>query len=98
MPEDRDDSGMHQELGDGQVFVRISNRQIYDELTRLTKAVDRLEGRVDDVLGENVDLRKRVRGLELRFYGIAAGLLAAIVVMLRMSSVPSVAMIVRLFS
>jgi hypothetical protein len=77
---------MEQDLDDGQVFVRISNRQIYNELTRLTKAVDKLESRVDNVLSENVDLRKRTRALELRSYGIMAGLLGAVVVLLKIGS------------
>lgn len=100
-----DETGMHQELegDDAQTFVRITNRQIYDALTRQENELAKLTNRVDNafgengvmakILAENIDLRKRVRGLELRFYGIAAGLMAAIVVLLRLGSVPGVGMI-----
>lgn len=67
--------------------IRISNRELYDMLVQLRDRVGSLENRVDAVLGENVDLRKRVRGLELRFYGILAGLVGAIVVLLRIKGI-----------
>jgi hypothetical protein len=59
-------------------FARITNREVYDAVQRLERAVAGLENRVDNVLGENVDLRKRTRGLELKFYGILAGLVGAV--------------------
>jgi hypothetical protein len=64
-------------------YIRISNREIYDALVQVRDRVGALENRVDHVLGENVELRKRVRGLELRFYGILAGLIGATTVFLR---------------
>ena len=63
-------------------FARITNREVYDAVVGLKSAVQSLEARVDNVLGENVDLRKRVRGLELKFYGILAGLVGAVGVFL----------------
>lgn len=69
--------------------IRISNRELYDMATQVRDRVASLENRVDNVLGENVDLRKRVRGLELRFYGIGAGLVAAIIVLLRLGGIPA---------
>ena len=79
--EERDEQARATRAGEG--YVRIGNREIYDILVQVRDRVSKLEDRVDNVLSENVDLRKRVRGLELRFYGIAAGLLSAIVVLLR---------------
>lgn len=67
--------------------IRISNRELYDMMLQVRERVQALENRVDNVLGENVSLNKRVRGLELRFYGIGAGLVAAIVVLLRMGGI-----------
>lgn len=56
-------------------FTRITNREVWVELQALRKAVTSLERTVTD---EMPDLRKRVRSLELRFYGILAGLIAAL--------------------
>jgi hypothetical protein len=66
--------------GNGAI-IRITNREVYDGLLKVEKSVDHLVQRVDYVLGENVDLRKRVRGLELRFYGILAGLIGALTIL-----------------
>jgi hypothetical protein len=63
-------------------YIRISNREIYDAVVALDKRLANLENIVGNVLNENSDLRKRTRGLELRFYGILAGLLGAITVLL----------------
>lgn len=63
-------------------LIRISNREVYDAVMQLRDRVAGLERRVDHVLGENVELRKRTRGLELKFYGILAGLIAAVGVFL----------------
>ena len=65
---------------------RITNRELYDVLLQVRDRVARLESLVDNVLSENVDLRKRVRGLELKFYGILAGLVAATIVLSRVSN------------
>jgi hypothetical protein len=59
-------------------FIRITNREIYDALRAVEKAVNTMDGRVNDVLGENVSLGKRVRSLELKFYTILAGLTTAV--------------------
>lgn len=82
--------------------VRITNREIYDELIKLKDKVadgqrDVAEAKsslhnVDKRLGsmESLNLSdhgKRLRALELRFYGILAGLVAALAVLLRMGSV-----------
>ncbi len=72
----------------GEGFVRIGNRELYDMMVQVRDRVGQLENRVDNVLGENVDLRKRVRSLELKSYGIMAGLLGALLVLLRVGGVP----------
>lgn len=69
---------------------RVSTRELYDMMSRVAASMtslelqtatrlQALETRVDNVLGENVDLRKRVRGLELKYYGVAAGLVTALI-------------------
>jgi len=62
--------------------VRITNREVYDVVIQLRDRVASLENRLDNVLSENVETRKRTRGLELKFYGILAGLVGAVVVVL----------------
>ena len=59
-------------------FARITNREVYDVVVQLRDRMGNVEQTIGNVLGENVELRKRVRGLELRFYGILAGLLGAV--------------------
>lgn len=65
-----------------QPFIRIGNREIYDTLRSNTEAIRQLENRVDLVLSENVAIKteygSRIRSLELRFYGVLAGLIAAV--------------------
>jgi hypothetical protein len=73
---------------EGEGYVRIGNREIYDMLVQVRDRVGKLEDRVDSVLKENVTLGKRVRGLELRFYGVVAGLVGALVILLKMGGVP----------
>jgi hypothetical protein len=58
--------------------IRITNREVYDGMLQVRDSVIRLENRVDSVLQENVILNKRVRALELRFYGILAGLVGSL--------------------
>lgn len=68
--------------------IRISNRELYDMLVQVRDRVASLENRVDMVLSDNFKLGKRVRSLELRFYGVLAGLVTAIIVLLRLGGVP----------
>lgn len=58
--------------------IRITNREVYDGLLQVRDRLGSLEHRVDHVLGENVVLNKRIRALELRFYGVLAGLIASV--------------------
>lgn len=84
-PSERDDQARATAAGEG--FIRISNRELYDMMSQVRDRVASLENRVDNVLGENTDLRKRVRALELKSYGIMAGLLGAVVVLLRVGGI-----------
>lgn len=51
----------------GEVFVRVTNREIWDELKEIRKLVEPLP-----------EDRKRIRSLELKVYTILAGLSSAI--------------------
>lgn len=72
-------------MSEGNDFVRITNREIYDGLTGVERAVEALRSDMSSVLTENVELRKRVRGLELKFYAILAGLLGAVVAVIELA-------------
>jgi hypothetical protein len=55
-------------------FVRITNREVYE---RLGKVEAKLDDALRTVTSQNatlIDQGKRVRALELRFYGVLAGL------------------------
>lgn len=56
------------EKGNGD-FLRITNRDIWNKLNEIEEEVRGFS---------QADLPKRVRALELRFYGILAGLIGAI--------------------
>lgn len=64
--------------GDDAIAVRITNREIWTQLQHVDGTVARLVGRVDSVLSENTALRKSVRQLELKFYGLLAGVVGAL--------------------
>lgn len=67
-------------------FIRITNREVYDRLGGV-------EAKLDDALS-NIRSRdktieeygKRIRALEIRFYGVLAGLIGALVVLVRMGT------------
>ena len=62
--------------------IRITNREVYDQLVQVRERLLALEGRVDAVLTDNVTIKKeyggRLRALELRYYAVLAGLLATL--------------------
>jgi len=58
-------------------FVKVSNREIYDSLRNLQQEVAAMRLDLTNILGENVELNKRVRSLELKFYSILAGFVGA---------------------
>ena len=59
---------------DGETFVRITNAMVYAELQATRADLRDLASRVSDY----PDLKKRTRALELKFYGVVAGLIAAV--------------------
>ncbi len=61
-------------------FIRITNREIYDGLRGVQDELFQLKTTVNVVLSDNQTLGKRIRALELRFYGVVAGLMAAVAV------------------
>jgi len=54
-------------------FVRITNQMVYAELQAVRADLRDLAQRV----GDYPETKKRVRSLELKFYGILAGVIAA---------------------
>ena len=56
-----------------ETFVRITNAMVYAELQATRADLRDLASRV----GDYPDVKKRVRSLELKFYGVLAGLIAA---------------------
>lgn len=70
-------------------FIRITNREIYDGLSALKEEVRDMRTLVQNVLSENVELRARVRSLELKSYAIMAGLLGAVAVLMKVSGLPT---------
>lgn len=67
----------------GASFVKITNREIYDGLTGVQRGLEEVKVQMAIIMKENVDIRKeygnRIRSLELRFYGVLAGLIAALI-------------------
>lgn len=60
-------------------FIRITNREIWDALQHLEHTVDSMDQRLNAILNENVELKTRVRALELKTYTIMAGFSTALV-------------------
>ncbi len=61
---------------DGNTFVRITNAMVYAELQATRADLRDLAVRV----GDYPEVKKRVRSLELKFYGVLAGLISALAV------------------
>lgn len=62
----------------GDIFVRIGNREVYDELQEIKKVVLRMEGALGNVVDDAATTRKRVGKLEFRYYAILAGLVGTL--------------------
>ena len=60
-------------------FVRITNREIWQMLTDVRERVVDIAAEIESWQLERVDLKKRIRALELRFYGILAGVIGGLV-------------------
>lgn len=58
----------------GRTFYTVTNREIYEELKKIHQELGDLT---------KAELPKRVRALELRFYGILAGLIGALIALVR---------------
>jgi hypothetical protein len=63
---------------EGQDFVRITNREIWVTLNDVKAMVQDLERDKAEGIEERKDIRARLRALELKFYGVLAGLLGGI--------------------
>jgi hypothetical protein len=63
-----------EEQHDSETFVRITNAMVYAELQATRADLRDLAQRV----GDYPDLKKRTRALELKFYGVVAGIIAAL--------------------
>lgn len=57
--------------------IVISNRELYDMMQGLRDQVKEVQLQTTSLVNTNADLSKRIRALELRFYGILAGLVGA---------------------
>ena len=63
---------------DSEVFVRITNRELYEVVIQVRDRMSSMENRLDNVLSENVELRRRLRALELKTYTLMAGAISGL--------------------
>lgn len=76
-------SGVQGDGPNGDAFVRVTNREIYDAIISLRDRVAGVENIVENVLQENKDTRKRIRSLELRTYAVLSGCITALPMLAR---------------
>lgn len=69
----------------GRTFVTITNRDVWEEVKELRKEVRTYTEAVNDY----AETKSRLRALELKFYVIGAGLLAAIGVVVMRGGLPT---------
>jgi hypothetical protein len=62
----------------GQDFVRITNREVWEKLGRVEAKLDNTLSQLQKAEEQRADHSKRIRALELRFYGILAGIIATV--------------------
>lgn len=67
--------------GNGESFVRITNREVYDRLGTVEAKLDNALRTIESRDASIAEHSKRIRSLELRFYGVLAGLVAALAVL-----------------
>lgn len=60
-------------------FIRITNREIWDSLQNVEDTVKSMDQRMNAILNENVEIKTRVRALELKTYTLLAGISTALV-------------------
>ena len=65
-------------MGEETEFIKITNRDIWTKLEVIENDMKDLGGTIRIQVTTGADINKRVRALELRFYGILAGLIGAI--------------------
>lgn len=63
---------------DEPTFVKITNQMVYAELQSVHAELRELAKAVNDY----PEVKKRVRSLELKFYGVLAGLLTAVAIII----------------
>lgn len=63
----------------GESFIRITNREIWEEIRQLDDTVRSMDQRMNAILEENVELRTRLRSVELKVYTVLAGMTTALV-------------------
>lgn len=77
----------------GDAFVRITNREIYDAIVNLRDRMASIERNLESIIGgpnqpgELGELRKRVRALELRTYAVISGIVTMLPVLARMGGI-----------
>lgn len=67
--------------------VRVSNRAIYDQLLAVRFEVADMKKDLQNYQQRQTEHSKRLRSLEIKFYGIVAGMTAALMVLLRIGGV-----------
>ena len=65
-------------IPNGEAFIRITNREIYDALKTLEATVSSMDQRMNAILNENVEIKSRIRALELKTYTLLAGFSTAL--------------------
>jgi hypothetical protein len=65
--------------GDDTPFIRITNREIWESLRGVENTINSMDQRMNAILNENVELKTRVRALELKTYTMLAGFSTALV-------------------
>jgi len=67
------------DMPDDTPFVKITNREIWDALQGVEVTVRSMDDRMNAILNENVEIKARVRALELKTYTMLAGISTALV-------------------
>lgn len=68
---------------DEPTFYRVSNREVYERIGTLEAKIDDGLRQLSIMESHIVDHHKRIRALELRFYGVLAGLVGALAVLIK---------------
>lgn len=72
---------------DREEFVRITNREVYERLGTVEAKLDSALSTIDKQNAALIDYGKRIRALELRFYGVLAGLIGAMAILARVGGI-----------